>query len=99
MSDDAIGYYCHFKMFYPTSINHYFEKEIDERVIQRTFNLDLINGVLPNVTILTKSPFRSEPLMPLNIKKRCLSFMNKTIFRPRKTYLLSLYEFTVKTYF
>ena len=39
----------------PINVEHYFEKEIDERKIQDKFNLDLIEETLYNVTLFTKS--------------------------------------------
>src|SRR5574343_74847 len=39
----------------PINVEHYFEKEIDERKSQDKFNLDLIEETLYNVTLFTKS--------------------------------------------
>ena len=49
----ATKYSCapHFDIIYPIEVNQYFEKEIDERVIKGSFNLNLINGVLNEITI------------------------------------------------
>jgi Fic family protein len=49
----ASKYSCspHFQLFYPIEINQYFEKEIDERVIQNSFNLDLIKGILHKINL------------------------------------------------
>ncbi len=49
----ASKYSCspHFQLFYPIEVNRYFEKEIDERVINKSFNLDLINIILREVTL------------------------------------------------
>ncbi len=49
----ASKYSCspHFQLFYPIEVNQYFEKEIDERVIQTNFNLSLINGILREINL------------------------------------------------
>jgi predicted transcriptional regulator len=49
----ASKYSCspHYQLFYPIQVNQYFEKEIDERVIQTNFNLDLISGILHEVNL------------------------------------------------
>jgi Fic family protein len=53
----ASKYSCspHFQLFYPIEVNQYFEKEIDERVIKNSFNLDLINGILREVTLFKQT--------------------------------------------
>ena len=53
----ASKYACspHFQLFYPIEVNQYFEKEIDERVIKNSFNLDLITGVLREVSLFKQS--------------------------------------------
>lgn len=38
----------------PLDLATYFDKDIDERVVQESFNFDLIREVLPNVEIFTK---------------------------------------------
>ena len=38
----------------PLDLATYFDKDIDERVVQKSFNLDLIREVLPKVEIFTK---------------------------------------------
>lgn len=38
----------------PLNLDTYFDKDIDEREIQKAFNFDLINNVLPKVSIFTK---------------------------------------------
>ena len=43
-----------YQLFYPTNINRYFEKEIDERKIKERFNLLLIKQDLKNVSLFTK---------------------------------------------
>ena len=45
----------YFQFFYPVKINEYFEKEIDERVINKSFNLDLINSILNKVNLFTET--------------------------------------------
>ena len=45
----------YFQFFYPVKINEYFEKEIDERVINKNFNLDLINSILNKVNLFTET--------------------------------------------
>lgn len=44
-----------YQLFYPTNINRYFEKEIDERKIKERFNLLLIKQDLKNVSLFTKN--------------------------------------------
>jgi len=55
-----------YELFYPVDINHYFEQEIDEREINGSFNLDLITGVLSQVSLLNKT--ESKHLMLLQKK-------------------------------
>ncbi len=43
-----------YQVVYPINVGKYFEKEIDERKIQKNFNLSLINDTLKNVQIFTK---------------------------------------------
>lgn len=52
----ASRYSCspHYQMFFPVDINQYFEKEIDERNGNNSFNLDLIKGVLPKISLFTE---------------------------------------------
>jgi Fic family protein len=52
----ASKYSCspHFQISAPIDINQYFEKEIDERVIKNSFNLDLIKTILPNIALFTQ---------------------------------------------
>jgi Fic family protein/predicted transcriptional regulator len=56
-SGKASKYSCspHFHLFYPIEVNQYFEKEIDERVIINSFNLDLISGILKEIALLKPS--------------------------------------------
>lgn len=42
-----------YALFNPIEVNQYFEKEIDEREILDSFNLELINGVLSNEKLFT----------------------------------------------
>ncbi len=44
-----------YELIHEVDINHYFEQEIDERKIKGGFNLDLINGVLSQVSLLSKT--------------------------------------------
>lgn len=37
----------------PLDLDTYFSKETDERIVQKTFNFDLIRGILPKVSIFT----------------------------------------------
>ncbi|MEY4905341.1 MAG: hypothetical protein RLZZ292_3156 [Bacteroidota bacterium] len=55
----ASKYSCspYFQYFYPIKVDQYFEKEIDERVIKSKFILDLINGILREVSV-----FKQEEL-------------------------------------
>ena len=50
----------------PLDLDTYFDKDIDERVVQESFNFDLIRDVLSKVEIFTK-----EELEVLNQKKCC----------------------------
>lgn len=43
-----------YNLFYPIDLNSYFEKEIDEREIQTSFNLNLIKNTLNHVIFFTK---------------------------------------------
>jgi prophage maintenance system killer protein len=49
----ASKYSCaaHLHLYYPIDVKRYFEKEIDERVIQTSFNLDLIHGMLREIPL------------------------------------------------
>ena len=53
----ASKYSCspQFQLFQNIDINQYFEKEIDERIIQSNFNLDLMNRTLPEINIFSIS--------------------------------------------
>ena len=42
-----------FKLFYPLDLDVYFFKEIDERVIQSSFNWALLRDILPHTRLLT----------------------------------------------
>jgi len=42
-----------YNLFYPIDLNSYFEKEIDEREIQTSFNFNLIKNTLNNVILFT----------------------------------------------
>jgi len=44
-----------FEIIRPIDMNQYFEKEIDDRVIQDKFNSGLINDTLPNISIFTNT--------------------------------------------
>ena len=44
-----------FEIIRPIDMNKYFEKEIDDRVIQDKFNSGLINDTLPNISIFTNT--------------------------------------------
>ena len=37
----------------PLNLNTYFDKDIDERTVQESFNFDLIRDILPNVRLFT----------------------------------------------
>ena len=37
----------------PLNFDTYFNKDIDERTVQKSFNFDLIRGILPNVSLFT----------------------------------------------
>jgi len=43
-----------YELFYPIDVNVYFEKEIDDREIRNSFNLELISRVLSKVRLFTK---------------------------------------------
>lgn len=43
-----------YNLFYPIDLNSYFEKEIDEREISDSFNLNLIKNTLNNVNLFTE---------------------------------------------
>jgi Fic family protein len=53
----ASKYSCspYFQLIYPVDIQQYFEKEIDERVIQTNFNLELIKKVLPEINLFNQA--------------------------------------------
>lgn len=42
-----------YEVIYPVDVDHYFEKEIDERSIKNSFNFSLIRDVLSNVELFT----------------------------------------------
>ena len=42
-----------YELIYPIDIQRYYEKEIDEREIRKTFNFELLSGVLANHSIFT----------------------------------------------
>jgi Fic family protein len=44
-----------FKLFYPLDLDAYFSKEIDERVIQSSFNWTLLRDILPQTHLLTST--------------------------------------------
>lgn len=43
----------HFQLCYPIDIHQYFKKEIDERIVKKSFDLDLIPMTLPQMTLFT----------------------------------------------
>jgi Fic family protein len=43
----------HFQLCYPIDIHQYFKKEIDERIVKKSFDLDLIPMTLPQITLFT----------------------------------------------
>lgn len=43
-----------FDVIRPIDPSKYFEKEIDDRIIQKSFNLDLISEILVNISLFTK---------------------------------------------
>ena len=45
----------YYKLFQEIDIENYYQKEIDERIIQNKFNLSLITEILPQVSIFTKN--------------------------------------------
>lgn len=53
----ASKYSCasHYQLFYPIEINQYFKKEIDERIIQTSFNISLIEQVLSKINVFNQS--------------------------------------------
>ena len=64
-----------YNLFYPTDINEYFEKEIDEREIENNLNLSLITNVLSKVALFTKDELKH--LINLqNIYKENVSKLN-----------------------
>ena len=46
----------------PLDLATYFDKDIDEREVQESFNFDLIRDVLPKVGIFTKEELAVEPV-------------------------------------
>lgn len=47
----------------PVDTDHYYSKEIDERIIKEGFNFQLINGVLPGADLFTESEFEKLNLL------------------------------------
>jgi Fic family protein len=43
----------HFQLCYPIDIHQYFKKEIDERIVKKSFDLDLIPTTLPQIMLFT----------------------------------------------
>lgn len=44
-----------YKLFEPIDVENYFEKEVDERIINKSFNFDLIKGILSNAQLFTEN--------------------------------------------
>lgn len=66
-----------YQLLYPIDINHYFEKEIDERVIQRTFNFELLSGVLPNATIFSNSETKQLDALQAEFRTKVIELSAK----------------------
>ena len=55
-----------YEVLSPVDIEKYYEKEIDEREIKNSFNLELISGILQNIEVFTAS--EQETLQALQMK-------------------------------
>lgn len=66
-----------YQLLYPIDINHYFEKEIDERVIQRAFNFELLSGVLPNATIFSNSETKQLDALQAEFRTKVIELSAK----------------------
>lgn len=75
----ASKYSCspHFQLFYPIEINQYFEKEIDERVIKNSFNLDLINGILHKITLFKETELLKLEALQAQFRANISQLSNK----------------------
>lgn len=58
-----------YNLFYPIDLNSYFEKEIDEREIQASFNFDLIKKTLNKVILFTNEEFQKLQELQEKYKK------------------------------
>lgn len=64
----------------PLNIDTYFDKEIDERTIQKGFNFDLINETLPNVQLFTDNELKTLHLAQSKFREH-LSEITDTEYR------------------
>jgi Fic family protein len=66
-------------------LDHYFEKEIDERIIQSSFNFDLIQSTLPHIPLFTSTEIdqlnRLQFIYTENIKRLSENQLSKELER------------------
>lgn len=74
-----------YELLNPIDVEFYFEKEIDEREIKTSFNLELISDVLSDIKLFTKSEYQHlltlQKKFKENINKLTESEYNKEIER------------------
>jgi Fic family protein len=74
-----------FEIIRPIDMNQYFEKEIDDRVIQDKFNSGLINDTLQNISIFTNTELdhlkKLQETFTSNLSKLTLSEYKKELER------------------
>jgi Fic family protein len=59
-----------YELFYPIDVNHYFEKEIDERDIKGSFNLALITNILDSVKLFSKEELEYLERLHIDYKNK-----------------------------
>lgn len=76
------------------NLDTYFDKDIDGRQVQESFNFELINDTLPKVELIS---FRTVD--SIDYKKGMLMFYEQNNIAAFKRIFIDQFLFAVKTYF
>ncbi|MEA3288212.1 MAG: Fic family protein [Candidatus Marinimicrobia bacterium] len=69
-----------YKLFYPYEVEAYFQEEVDERIIHKQFNLDLISKILPSVDLVSRQEREAIKLLQEKYKHN-VSRLPETVYR------------------
>lgn len=84
------------------NLNTYFDKDVDERQVQESFNFELINETLPRVDLFIANgycPISFRTVDSIDYKKAMLMFYEQNNIAAFKHIFIDQFLFAVKTYF